>query len=123
MKHPNHYAGTCSNYRPVFPAPRATHSHHRAGHSRTLYTSIAPEQSNIIFKNEGRKRTTLSLQTPTRQAGSDLLPSFKIGRDQPNLIDAGAAHDVDGPCHIGKAYRVVSLDEGDFFSALLEYVR
>jgi hypothetical protein len=32
-----------------FFRPPATHSLHRAGHSRTLYTSIAPEQSNIII--------------------------------------------------------------------------
>jgi hypothetical protein len=38
-----------------FSRSRATHSLHHAGYSRTLYTSIAPEQSNIILKNEVEK--------------------------------------------------------------------
>jgi hypothetical protein len=33
-----------------FSRSRATYSRNRTGYSRTLYTSIAPEQSNIIFK-------------------------------------------------------------------------
>jgi hypothetical protein len=33
-----------------FPDARATQEPNRAGYSRTLYTSMAPEQSNIIFK-------------------------------------------------------------------------
>ena len=51
-----------------------------------------------------------------------LLPGFKIGGDQTNLVDPGTAHDVDRPGDIGKPHRVIALDEGDFLGALLEDV-
>jgi hypothetical protein len=63
------YAGIRSGYQPVFPAPRTTHSLNRAGHSRTLYTTIVPEQSNIIFKHEGKQRTTATLHTTHPPSG------------------------------------------------------
>src|ERR1700682_31093 len=123
MKHPNHYAGICSNYKPVFPAP-ALPIHTIARATAAHSTPASPRNKATLFsKMRVEKKRHPSCKRPSRQAGSDLLPGFKIGRDQPNLINAGAAHDVDGPSDFGKAHRVVSLDEGDFLSALLEDVR
>jgi hypothetical protein len=108
--------------KPAFQAPRYPYSSHHAGHSRTLYTSIAPEQSNIILKNESRERTTLSRKRPIRHAGSALLPGFQIGRNQTNFVDAGKAHEVDGPGDVGKAHGIVTFHEGDFLGALFENI-
>jgi hypothetical protein len=43
-----------------------------ACHSRTLYTSIVPEQSNIIFKNESRERMTPILKRMNPASRADL---------------------------------------------------
>src|ERR1700687_5021726 len=123
MKHPNHYAGICSNNKPVFPAPALpnhTIARATAGHS----TPASPRNKATLFsKMRAEKERHSACKRPTRQAGSELLPSSKIARDQPDLIDAAAAHNVDASCDISKAYRVVSLGEGDFLSAFLEHVR
>src|ERR1700680_1928365 len=48
----------------------------RAGYSRTLYTSIVPEQSNIIFKNESREKPTPIL--PTARPESRAAVTFRL---------------------------------------------
>src|SRR5262249_34951199 len=49
-----------------------------------------------------------------------LLPCFELGGNQANLIDAGAAHDVDGASNIHKERFVVAFDEGDLLGAFFE---
>jgi hypothetical protein len=44
----------------------------RAGYRRTLYTSMVPEQSNIIFKDESRERMTPILQRMNPGSRADL---------------------------------------------------
>jgi hypothetical protein len=56
------------------------------------------------------------------QTGSALLACFEIGRDEPDLIDAGTSHNIYGLRDIGKTDRVVALNEGNFFGAFLENV-
>jgi hypothetical protein len=55
---------------PALPIYRIYPIH--AGHSRTLYTSIVPEQSNIIFKDESRERMTPILQRMNPGSRADL---------------------------------------------------
>src|SRR5713226_5862791 len=49
-----------------------------------------------------------------------LLASFELGGDQTYLVDASAAHDVDGAGDVHEQYIVVAFDESDFLGALLE---
>ncbi len=39
-------------------SPRTIHKPYREGYSRTLYTSIAPDQSNFIVKMKVKIKTT-----------------------------------------------------------------
>src|SRR5262249_58189008 len=51
---------------------------------------------------------------------NELLPCFKFGGDQANLVDAGATHDVDSASNVHKERFVVALDEGNLFGAFLK---
>src|SRR5258708_2119637 len=118
----DHYAGIRRSDKPVFPAAQPIHSLTRATAAHS--TPASPRnKATLSLKMRVEREQHAPCKRSTRQSVSALLPSFKIGRDQPNLIDAGAAHDVDGPGDIGKAHRVITLDEGDFLGALLEDVR
>src|SRR5436853_2959328 len=50
----------------------------------------------------------------------NLLARFELGGDQTNLVNAGAAHDVDGPGDVHEHYIVVAFDKSNFLGALLE---
>src|SRR5713226_9669209 len=49
-----------------------------------------------------------------------LLARFELGGNQTNLVNAGAAHDVDGTGDVHEQYIVVAFDESNFLGALLE---
>src|SRR5438128_11053657 len=51
---------------------------------------------------------------------AELLPCFELGGDQANLVDSGAAHDVNGASHVHEERFVVALDERDFLRTFLE---
>src|SRR2546422_9559807 len=55
-----------------------------------------------------------------RTAQRHLLPGLELGGDQTDLVNARAAHDVDGMSDIHEQYRVVPLDEGHLLRPLLE---
>src|SRR5260370_40507788 len=46
-----------------------------------------------------------------------LLTGFELGGDQANLVDTGAAHDVNGAGDVHEQYIVVAFDESNFLSA------
>jgi len=50
----------------------------------------------------------------------ELLSCFELGSYQTNLVDSGAAHDVNGASHVHEERFIVALDERDLFRALLE---
>src|SRR5216684_4469548 len=43
-----------------------------------------------------------------------LLTGFELGGDQANLIDAGAAHDVNGAGDVHEQYIAIAFNESDF---------
>src|SRR5579859_3811453 len=49
-----------------------------------------------------------------------LLPCFELGGDQTDLVDTGAAHDVDGLGDVLEHRFVIAFYESDFFGAFLE---
>src|SRR4029077_15728183 len=57
---------------------------------------------------------------PYRPAKTKLLTSFELGGDQSNLVDAGAAHDIEGAGNVHEHYIVLAFDESNFLGALLE---
>src|ERR1700687_6147164 len=59
-------------------------------------------------------------QAPPLQSCEKLLTGFELGGDQTNLVNAGAAHDIDGAGDIHEQYIVVAFDESDFLGPLLE---
>src|SRR6266702_1842063 len=59
-------------------------------------------------------------QAPPLQIEENLLARFELGGDQTNLVNAGAAHDIDGAGDVHEQYIVVAFDESDFLGALLE---
>src|SRR5438105_8061811 len=59
-------------------------------------------------------------QAPPLQIEENLLARFELGGDQTNLVNAGAAHDVDGTGDVHEHYIVIAFDESDFLGALLE---
>src|SRR2546429_8233791 len=59
-------------------------------------------------------------QAPPLQTKENLLARFELGGDQTNLVNAGAAHDVDGAGDVHEHYIVIALDESDFLGALLK---
>src|ERR1700737_5282467 len=100
---------------PLIPITRVT-----AAHS----TPASPRNKATLFlKNESKERLHLSCKQPIGQAEPTLLSGFKIGRNQTHFVDAGSAHDVDGPGNISKAHRVITFYESDFLGAFFEYVR
>ena len=106
------------------PIPHTTGTLEGTPHSRTLYTSKALDQSNFIIIIGGLNKTGMHRKQAAPAAASEtkLLPRFEIGGDQANLVDPRPAHDVDRSGHIGKSHLVITLDEGDFLSALFENV-
>src|SRR5256885_12107262 len=52
-------------------------------------------------------------QTPPLQTQENLLARFELGGDQTNPVNAGAAHDVDGPGNVHEHYIVVAFDKRD----------
>src|SRR6266852_8828745 len=50
----------------------------------------------------------------------NLLTSFELGGDQTNLVNASAAHDIDGAGDVHEQYIVVAFDKSNFLGALLE---
>src|SRR5256885_10170164 len=55
-----------------------------------------------------------------RTSKRKLLTRLELGGDQTDLVDAGAAHDVDGFGNVLEHGFVVALHEGDFLGAFLE---
>src|SRR5579883_338418 len=54
------------------------------------------------------------------QREQTLLPGFELCRNQADLVNAGAAHDVDGASHVHEHHVVIALDEGHLFGAIFE---
>src|SRR5437660_3408767 len=54
------------------------------------------------------------------QTEENLLARFELGGDQTNLVNAGAAHDIDGPGNVHEHYIVVAFDKSYFLGALFE---
>src|SRR5713226_7932808 len=59
-------------------------------------------------------------QAPPLLTCEQLLTGFELGGDQTNLINAGAAHDINSAGDVHEQYIVVAFDESDFLGALLE---
>ena len=53
---------------------------------------------------------------------NELLARFDLGGDEPDVVDARAAHDIDGASDLGEFDVVVALDESHLVGALLEDV-
>src|SRR4029077_3991386 len=51
-----------------------------------------------------------------------LLAGFQLCGDQADLVDAGAAHDVDGPGYLQKHHIAIALYESDLVGAILENI-
>src|SRR5438034_10079322 len=54
------------------------------------------------------------------RAKRKLLACLELGGDQADMVDAGAAHDIDGLGNVLEHGFVVALYEGDFLGAFLE---
>src|SRR5712671_2722350 len=71
-----------------------------------------------------RTLTSTSADGPPRrralQTHKNLLARFELGGNQTNLVNTGAAHNVDGAGDVHEQYIVVAFDESDFLSALLK---
>jgi hypothetical protein len=64
MKHPTiEPAANCTQEQAGRSEARTIRRANSPGHSRTLYTSIGPDQSNFIRKNEGEKNPAPQLAT------------------------------------------------------------
>src|SRR6266436_614939 len=59
-------------------------------------------------------------QAPPLQIEENLLARFELGGDQTNLVNAGAAHDIDGAGDVHEHYIVLAFDKSNFLGALLE---
>src|SRR2546429_5471729 len=59
-------------------------------------------------------------QAPPLQTKENLLARFELGSDQTNLVNAGAAHDIDGAGDVHEHYIVVAFDKSYFLGALFE---
>src|SRR6266550_1607605 len=59
-------------------------------------------------------------QAPPLQTKENLLARFELGGDQTNLVNAGAAHDIDGAGDVHEHYIVVAFDKSNFLGTLLE---
>src|SRR5712692_8387454 len=85
---------------------------------------------SLLKMNSPREGQPKALPRPTslpaapvsrnRTAPETLLPGFELRGDQADLVNARAAHDVDGPGHIGEQYRPFALYEGNFFRSLFK---
>src|SRR6267143_1798033 len=69
------------------------------------------EDSHITKRHTGSRR---------RERAKNLLTGFEFCSDQADLVDARAAHDVDGARDFHEHYIVVAFDKSNFLSALLE---
>src|ERR1700730_3289917 len=67
-------------------------------------------------------RSTRGFTSALRGAFSTwyLLTRFQLGGNQSHFVDAGRAHDVDGPRDVHEQYIVIAFDESYFLSAILE---
>src|ERR1700682_37722 len=75
------------------------------------FEPTASPMSHLVSEIPARRTLTSS---------EKLLTSFELCGDQANLIDAGAAHDVDGPRDFAKQYIAIAFNESDFLRAVLE---
>src|SRR5260370_12871661 len=71
-----------------------------------------------------RRTLTSTSQTARPEGGlykthENLLARFELGGDQTNLVNSGAAHNVDSAGDVHDQYIVVAFDKSDFLSALL----
>src|SRR5947208_15159811 len=57
-------------------------------------------------------------QAPPLQIEENLLARFELGGDQTNLVNAGAAYDIDGAGDVHEHYIVVAFDKSNFLGAL-----
>src|SRR5467141_248695 len=69
------------------------------------------EDSHITWRHTGSHR---------RERTENLLTGFELCGNQADLVDARAAHDVDGARDFHEHYIVVAFDKSNFLSALLE---
>src|SRR6266404_4052069 len=79
-----------------------------------LVRKISREEDSHIRESELRT----SLQR--RNAEEILLAGLELGGDQPDFIDAGAAHDIDCARDLAKQHIAIAFDKGDFLGAVLE---
>src|SRR2546422_11505445 len=92
----------------------------REGHPKPLLAGL--HQADL-FNPRGRiTKPTIAKKSrhEVRTAQRHLLPGLELGGDQTDLVNARAAHDVDGMSDIHEQYRVVPLDEGHLLRPLLE---
>src|SRR5713101_2670421 len=57
--------------------------------------------------------------SPPLQTEEKLLARFELGGNQTNLVNAGAAHDIDGAGDVHEHYIVVAFDKSNFLGTLL----
>src|SRR5260370_30460381 len=72
-----------------------------------------------------RRTLTSTSQTARPEGGlykthENLLARFELGGDQTNLVNSGAAHDVNSAGDVHEQYIVVPFDKSDLLGALLE---
>src|ERR1700687_2574254 len=89
-----------------------------------LFGDSAGVGANVSGKCPARRTLTIREngwgKPPPLQTCEKLLTSFELGGDQTNLVNARAAHDIDGAGDIHEQYIVVAFDESNFLGALLE---
>src|SRR5712692_729713 len=89
--------------------------------SRAIYRSASMRAvSKPTFSIPALRMTLMARATSANSTGRRLLPRFELSGDQPDFVDARAAHDVNRTGHIGKQHIVVALDEGHLLRAFFE---
>src|SRR6266550_2576797 len=70
---------------------------------------------HLVFGDSDR--VTVRSKCPARRtltSSENLLARFELGGDQTNLVNAGAAHDIDGAGDVHEHYIVVAFDKSNF---------
>src|SRR6266481_6436681 len=101
---------------------KITSSTRRISISGTTFGSAATRRlpPTIIPMSHLAKIACERTLTSCKRAKRNLLTCFELGGDQADLVDAGAAHDIDGFGNVLKHRFVVALHEGDFLGTFLE---
>src|SRR5271154_3345123 len=83
-------------------------------------SSKEPSLMCATVKRPAREFTTALRRATPSYKYPCLLPRFEFCRDQADLVDARAAHDIDGARNVHEHYIVIAFDESNFLGTLFK---